>query len=868
MRTATILILTLAVISPCLAAAGTFTVCDGGSAAVIVYQKGADKETKQAYEDLAIYLKKATGQDFRTVPEGEYDPKSGPAIHVGQTREVDHALGAQLRGMDRDAYIVRAEPDKLMLAGPMPWSTYWAVCQFLEDSVGVRWLIPGPLGEDVPQCQKIVVPVGEKTYSPVILSRLWSGAHHAGVWNLRQRIYSRYNFHHNLLNIFTVEKYWNAHPEYFPMHGTERYKPGGTEDNSWQPCMGIEGTVQVAADAAREAFRADPTLESFSYGMNDGGGWCECPACKAIDKPMPEWHGFSGDKSVLFYTWLNRIAQNLEKDYPDKKLGCLAYSAAILPPPGMKLHRNIIPYFTSNRADYFDPKFRKQDKHMIKWWSQSTTQMGIYDYAYGVGFGVPRIYNHLFQDAVKYAVAHKVKGFYAEVYPNWGLDGHKLYVMSRIIWNPKVKVDAITQEWNERMFREAAAPMKRYFKLAEDAWRNQKGRGAWAYRLAADPAQFAIFPPQVVEEMTGCLEDADKLAQSDIVKQRIAFFRKTFEITRILGTNYWAGDEVQQLIEKKAPMEQIAQAMRGMVDRMAGMDIDAYMKEVISKDPIAYFPPLTGWFEPLKAGAMTNATRYFAAAVANDAVAMARKEGELNGAAIRGKIDQRVREVFGSEGSPKYRETVARMHDMALKVGAAAKSEGPMKVDGALDEPVWQRADVLTDFIVWGSTEPSNFVTKIRLAHDGKDLYVGMECVQDTSKLVVEAAPRDGNTWKDDSIEIFVNKGMNAAPHAQFILNAAGAFFDQYDQDGTKDYSERLAYNFKSEWGAKVYPDKWTGEVRIPLHELGIAPAADTLIRMNFVRNAHEGQDTRISAWFSSMRAHADPLSRGWILFE
>lgn len=867
MRTATILTLMLALVRPSLAV-GTFTVCDGGTTAVIVYQEGADKETKQAYEDLALYLKKATGKDFETLPEGKYDPDQGPAIHVGWTREVDRALGSQLRGMDRDAYIVRAEPDRLMLAGPMPWSTYWAVCQFLEDCVGVRWLIPGPLGEDAPQRETIVAPLGEKTYSPVILSRLWSGAHHAGVWNLRQRIYSRYNFHHNLLNIFTVEKYWDTHPEYFPTHGTERYRPGGAEDNSWQPCMGIEGTVQVAADAAREAFRKDPTLESFSYGMNDGGGWCECPACKAIDKPMPEWHGFSGDKSVLFYTWLNRIAENLEKDYPDKKLGCLAYSAAILPPKGMKLHRNIIPYFTSNRADYFDPKFRKQDKRMIAWWSEHTSQMGIYDYAYGVGFGIPRIYNHLFQDAVRYAVAHKVKGFYAEVYPNWGLDGHKLYVMSRIVWNPNANVDAITREWNERMFCEAAGPMKRYFKLAEDAWRNQKGRGAWAYRLAADPAQFAIFTPRIVEEMTGCLEQASKLAQSDLVRQRIGFFRKTFEITRILGTNYWAGAEVEQLIERKAPMEQIAQAMRGMVDRMAGVDIDTYMREVINKDPIAYFPPLAGWFEPLKAGAMTNATRYFAAAVANGAVAMARKEGKLNGAAIRAKIDQRVREVFGSEGSPKYRETVARMGDMALKIGAAAKTNGAMKVDGALDEPVWQRADVLTDFIVWGSTDPSEFATIIRLVHDGKDLYVGMECLQDTSKLVVEAAPRDGNTWKDDSIEIFVNKGMDAAPHAQFIINAAGAFFDQYDRDGTKDYAERLAYNFNAEWGAKVYPDKWTGEVRIPLAELGITPAPDALIRMNFVRNAHEGKETRISAWFSSMRAHADPLSRGWILFE
>lgn len=851
---------------PCFAA--TCPVYDGSAKAVIVYPDGAKDEGKQAYEDLALYLKKATSEDFAAVPESQYKPGSALPIYVGKCDAVREALGREVRRLDRDAYIVSVEPSRIMLVGPYGWSTYWAVCQFLEDVVGVRWLIPGPLGEDVPRCQRISAPVGKQVYTPVVLSRLWSGAHYGGVWNLRQRIHSRYNFHHNLINIFDVDKHWDTHPEYFPIHGTQRYKPGGKDDHAWQPCMSNEATVQRAADAAREAFRNDPTLESFSFGMNDGQGWCECPGCKAIDKPMKEWHGFSGDKSVLFYSWLNRVAANLEKDYPNKMLGCLAYSSAILPPPGMKLHRNIIPYFTSNRADYFDPKFKAQDQHLIKWWSQSANQMGIYDYAYGVGFAVPRIYNHLFQDAVKYAVANKVKGFYAEVYPNWGLDGPKLYTMARIVWNPNCNVDAVTNEWNDRMFREAAAPMKRYFFLAEDTWRKQKGSGAWAYRLAADPAQFQIFSPAAMDQMTKCLDDAAALAKDEIVKQRIQFFRKTWELTRILGGNYWAGMQVQELIEKNAPVEQVAQAMRTMVDEMSGLDVDAYFKATFEKDPIAYFPPLNGWFTPLKAGATTNATRYFASAVANEAIKMSREQGSLDGDSIRRNIDKRVAEIFGTGGSEQYRATVARMRDMSLKIGTAIKTDAAPKVDGVLDEPVWQRSDVLTDFVVWGGSTPADRVTKVRVCYEGTNLYIGLECLQDTSKLVVQSAPRDGSTWKDDSVEIFFNKGMEAAPHAQFIVNAAGAFYDQYDKDGTQAYAERLAHNFDCSWAAKVYPDKWTAEVRLPLRELGVDPAKQNMVRMNFVRNCNVGKEMHISAWFSSLRAHADPLSRGWILFE
>lgn len=861
-----VLILLLTLVVPCFAAG--FPVLEGSQQAVIVYPDGAQAEAQKAYVDLCAYLKQATGKEFRAVPESVWTTMAGSLpIFVGRCAVAKKTLRRELLGLDRDAYIVSVQPRQVMLTGRSAWGSYWAVCQFLEDYVGVRWLIPGPLGEDVPHLSSLTVPVGTKTYSPVMLSRLWSGAHYGGDWNLRQRIHERYNFHHNLLHIFDVQKYWETHPEYFPIHGGKRYKPGGAEDNAWQPCMGIEATVQRAADAAREAFRANPSLESFSYGMNDGSGWCECEACKAIDRPLGSWHGFSGDKSVLFYTWLNKVAANLEKDYPDKKLGCLAYHDVILPPP-FKLHRNIIPYFTSNRADYFDPQFRAVDEALIAKWSQCATQMGIYDYAYGVGFAVPRLYNHLFQDAVKFAAANKVRGFYAEVYPNWGLDGPKLYTMARIVWNPNVNVDAITDDWNNRMFREAATPMKRYFALAEETWRKQKGHGAWAYRLAADPAQFEIFTPAVMDQMTACLDQADALAKDDVVKQRLAFFRKTWGLTLLLGKNYWAGQQVQALIEKQAPVEEVARAMRGMVDTMATLDIDTYFKQAFEKDPIAYFPPLNGWFTPLKGGAATNAVRYFASAVANEAVQMARRDKSVSGETIRQHINTRVSEIFGSEGSENYQKTVAHMRDMALKIGAASKLTTPVKVDGVLDEPVWQKADVLTDFVVWGSTGRAEQVTKVRLAHDDKDLYVALECLGDTAKLVCESAPRDGSTWKDDSVEIFINRDMNAVPFAQFILNAKGAFFDQYDRNGVDDYATRLAYNFDASWGAKIYPDKWTGEVRIPLRELGFDPTQQTLLRMNFVRNVNVNKETLISAWFSSLRAHADPLSRGWILLE
>ncbi len=870
MRTHAIFLSLIIAAGACFAA--DFTVLDGDTQAVIVHEDGAADEAAKAWHDLRNYLKQSTGRDFVSVAESEYESSMGRPIYIGMCSPVKKALGVDRYGLDRDAYAVIVREDAVMLAGRTPWATFWAVCQFLEDHVGVRWLIPGPLGEDVPEHDRITVEPMRKVYSPAILSRLWSGAHYGGDWSLRQRIHGRYQFHHNLNRVFRREMF-AEHPEYFPQHGDIRYEPG-EGDHGWQPCMTDPGGTAHAAQVAREYFEAHPLAESFSYGINDGHGYCDCKDCLKIHRPIEEWHGFSGERSVQYYTWLNRVAANLERDHPDKMLGCLAYSAVILPPADMQLHPNIIPYLTSNRADYWDAQFRRQDQELLRRWSEVTEQMGIYDYAYGMGFAIPRIYNHLFQEAIQFAVDQGVKGFYAEVYPNWGLDGHKLYVMSRVLWNPDVDIDAITDDWNERMFREAAEPMKKYFALCEWTWReNNFGGGRWNYRLAADPRQFLIFPPDVIDKLAGYLEEARELARDEIVEKRIEFFAKTFDVTRVLAGNYWAAYEIEDLIAEGAPVDQVADAMRRMATKISSVDVDAFMEQKIGDDPIAFHPPKQGWITPLKSAGVTQSLRWAAAAVATRQIDRARQGGGIDAAQLRANIRTELSRLFGEpedmspDTAARYEAMVTRVRAMATKVGTATEVQQAPTVDGELAEDVWEHSDVLTDFILWGGASDADHVTRVRLVHDVENLYVALECEQDTSELVTRAAPRDGSTWKDDSVEIFINPDRGEYAYAQFIVNAAGAFFDQWRQQEDQSYGDALSYDFDADWAAKVHEGRWTAEVRLPLNEMNVNPERQRLLPINFVRNV-QGESSEISAWFASIRAHADPMARGWIVFE
>ncbi|MBT3378554.1 MAG: DUF4838 domain-containing protein [Lentisphaerae bacterium] len=865
-----IAVLSLVLISGAVHAA-PFCVWDGRNAATIVYANDARDEAVTAYKDLARCLGSATGAEFAVVSEDRLDSAADlQRIYVGQCAALSEADRAELATLDRDAYLVNITEDgTAFLVGPRPWSTYWAVCQFLEDYANVRWLIPGPLGEDIPRHSHIFAQPYRRVFSPALLSRLWSGAQYGGPWSLRQRIHGRYRFHHNLIRVFDADKYYDDHPEWFPLRRNgKRYRPQGGADHSWQPCLASASSVKHAADTARAAWAKNPDLESFSYGCNDGQGWCECDGCKAMDKPIEPWEGFEGTYSYRYYTWLNRVAVELEKTHPNNLIGCLAYSSYILPPEKEGLHRNVIPYFTSNRADYFEPEFRGQDQKLLEWWGRVAKQMGIYDYAYGMGFAVPRIYNHLFQGAIQHAVANGVKGFYAEVYPNWGLDGPKLYVMSRVLWDPTIDIDAVSENWNRRMFREAWQPMSAYFARCEKAWREQKtGRGHWAYRLAADPKQFDVFPPSVLKECTGYLDQAAKGARTDIVRDRIHFFRKTWEVTVLLAGNYWAGQEVQELIEDDASLKEIAGALRRMADKVATIDVDGYIKERVGKDPMAYFPPKPSWIGPLKAGSSANAMRVSASRLSERVVKEALGKGDVSAEGLRRVIGERLDTAFGMEGSDTYLEYVQRLRKMAQKVAKAVRTSTAPVIDGVLSDAVWKDADVLTDFIRWGQTTPSAYPTRAKLAHDGTNLYVALECFQDTSALHCDAADRDGSTWKDDSIEMFINPGLEEFPYIQFIINAKGAFFDLWGKADDESYQERVSVNFDCRWAAKVAPDRWTAEMVVPLADFGCKPARNSLLRFNFARNV-QGKEAEISAWFLSVKAHADPRSRGWVVFE
>ncbi len=414
-----------------------------------------------------------------------------------------------------------------------------AVYGFLQDDLGFRWYLPGPLGEVVPEVSVAGLEDFETRREVAFQSRQFSGLRdrQSREWVVRNHFdrTRSHRFHHNVRRIFTPDLF-DDHPEVFPLWDGERYRPPENDPN-WQPCFGNPKTAEIAAEAAREYFDSNPWAISFSVGMNDGNRICECDLCQGLvdhgrtfrDRP---------DYSDLVFTFTNRVAELLEETHPDKYIGCLAYHWAENT-PSFPVHPRVIPYLTADRAQWIDPRFRAEDEDLMERWMSAGPEIaGIYDYYYGGSYVIPRVFNSVMADSIRHAYDTGIQGFYAELYPRWSIDGPKAWLAARLLREPEADVDALLEDYYETFFGPAAEPMRAYFEFAEERWASQEGRPFWL-RYYFDFAQLELYPPEVCVRARAYLDEAvDRAGEREPYGGRVALYAEGFRLTELYSRYY------------------------------------------------------------------------------------------------------------------------------------------------------------------------------------------------------------------------------------------------------------------------------------------------------------------------------------------
>ena len=75
------------------------------------------------------------------------------------------------------------------------------------------------------------------------------------------------------------------------------------------------------------------------------------------------------------------------------------------------------------------------------------------------------------------------RGWYAEIYSNWGLDGCKAWLASQLLWDVRQDPRALVDQYYSDFFDAASEPMKRYWERCERDVDGATRRGALVQRV-------------------------------------------------------------------------------------------------------------------------------------------------------------------------------------------------------------------------------------------------------------------------------------------------------------------------------------------------------------------------------------------------
>jgi len=472
------LLVAVAVAAPAVQASDLVAIVADGKAEATVVVPPNDTAAAQSAALLVRYVEQSTGIKLPVTENAPSTDASGSQLHIGPT---DYAVSLSLspEGLDADGFVIAfPRPDRIVMAGGSPKGVEFGVYDFIERYIGVRWLMPGELGEHVPKQSEILVPRIEVRSEPRFISRTLSSYYtdrgtDPWTWLQRMRMHWRVQHHHNVYNLFPASRYFESHPQFYPVIDGERIKPPDG-NQAWQPEFDAEGIVETAIDRINAYFDENPAAQSYSLGTNDHHNFGR-PGKGTNSVGMPH-------QSDYYFTFVNAVVAGVLEKHPDKWFGCLAYGPTTDPPREVGVHPRMMPHICYDRMTWYDPHWREVDQQRTIEWQQYAPTLGWYDYVYGDDqYRIPRIYPHLMAETLRFAADHGVKAYYAEAYitPAW-TEGPKFYLLMKLLWDPTLDVSEMLDEWYTLAVGEAAAPyLAQYYEVWETIWKERIPKTDW-----------------------------------------------------------------------------------------------------------------------------------------------------------------------------------------------------------------------------------------------------------------------------------------------------------------------------------------------------------------------------------------------------
>jgi hypothetical protein len=182
------------------------------------------------------------------------------------------------------------------------------------------------------------------------------------------------------------------------------------------------------------------------------------------------------------------------------------------------------------------------------------------------------------------------------------------------------------------------------------------------------------------------------------------------------------------------------------------------------------------------------------------------------------------------------------------------KINAPIKIDGQLDEEIWDNSDAADDFWQYFPTDSilADGNTEIKMVYDDDALYIGIICKTTGNDFIIPSLRRDFRAGGNDNITLLFDPFNDGANAFFFGTNPYGVLREGLISGGGGNLGG-FTTSWDNKWNCESFigEDYWVAELEIPFSTLRFNPGS-TKWRFNSYR--FDMQTNERSTWMQIPR--------------
>lgn len=444
----------------------------------IIYPADCMPAEKNAARQLGIYLEKISGaapdisDDGATVSDCE--------ICIGRTNRTLSELPG-----NKEGYKIYSEDEKLFILGGSGRGTLYGVYDYLQ-MLGCRFYAADT--EIIPNGDTLVLPEDPVCSAPAFEYRdtFWTCSYDTELsakLHLNGCVGDRKlpeewgcgisyagHFVHSLPIMMPPDEYFDKHPEYYSLQNGER---NGKRLYS-QLCLTNENVYRIILQKVKDWLHQHPEARIISVSQDDAYNsetYCTCPECTKVNEEEQTPGG-------TLFRFVNRIAEDIEDEFPDVAIDTIAYQYSVKPPVITKPRKNVIIRYCTGTCSHHAITECDANAYIVKNienWNRICSRIYIWNYTtnFAAYLSPYPNFDSIAKD-IRFFASHGVLGLFEQGMYQSGNSGEfgelRAYCMARLMWNPQLEIRDLMRDFCGVYYGAAAEYVLKYIDIIQNRY--------------------------------------------------------------------------------------------------------------------------------------------------------------------------------------------------------------------------------------------------------------------------------------------------------------------------------------------------------------------------------------------------------------